>query len=73
MLAEAKTRIITGTQESEFEYRTEQSTRRIRYTQANLTELENEIRAAEEACAAAQGQPFKRRRFAITAGSRRFP
>lgn len=65
-------RIISGTQESETQYRGIDTERRVRYTQANIALLLEEIRNAEAECQASQGEPVTRgRRFAIEAGFRR--
>lgn len=70
-LWEAYNRLISGQQESDVTYMANGVTRRVRYSTASLDRLLNEIRTAENECALEQGEPVRRRRFAITAGSRR--
>jgi hypothetical protein len=70
-LRDARFRIISGSHEFEFEYRSLDTTRRIRYSQADLSRLEDEIRRAEAECAALNGLPAPTgRRFAISGGFR---
>ena len=70
MLA-AYNRILSGSQESEFEYEGNGVRRRARYTQTNLTLLQAELREAQRLCAEKTGLENPRRRFAIQAGSRK--
>lgn len=70
-LWDAYNRLVSGTQESDVTYQANGVTRRVRYSQANLAYLLNAIREAENECAIQEGRPPVRRRFAITAGSRR--
>jgi hypothetical protein len=67
----AYNRLISGQQESDVTYSANGITRRVRYSNANLDRLLNEIRAAENECALQEGEKPRRPRFAITGGSRR--
>ena len=54
-LRRAYYRLVSGQQESEVEYQANGVTRRVRYSQADLSRLFDETRAAEAECAVAQG------------------
>jgi hypothetical protein len=71
-LWDAYNRLISGQQESDVTYSANGVNRRVSYSNANLDRLLNEYRAAENECALQSGKPVRWRRFAITAGSRRF-
>ena len=71
-LWDAYNRLISGSQESDVTYSANGVNRRVSYSNANLDRLLNEYRAAENECALLSGKPVRWRRFAITAGSRRF-
>lgn len=70
-LWDAYCRLISGQQESSVSYAGNGVTRTVNYSSASLDRLLNEIRAAQNECAAARGLAPPRRRFAIIAGSRR--
>jgi hypothetical protein len=70
-LRDAYNRLISGQQESEVTYTANGVNRHVRYSQASLDRLLNAIREAEGECAVKEGGAPPRRRFAITAGSRR--
>jgi hypothetical protein len=65
-------RLISGQQESEVEYLNLGVNRRVRYSQANIAELKQAMNQAQGECLALNGEGNRNRRFAITAGSRRF-
>jgi len=70
-LRDAYYRLLAGQQESEVTYMGNGVTRTIRYAKTDTQALINELRIAEQDCAAKQGLAPPRRRFAIGAGSRR--
>jgi hypothetical protein len=70
-LWDAYCRLIAGQQESSVTYAGNGVTRTVNYSSASLDRLLNEVRAAQNECAAVRGLTPVRRRFAITAGSRR--
>jgi hypothetical protein len=61
---------LAGDRETLIRDRGPDSEQEVRFGNLNLQGLKDELTRAEEACAAANGQVVKRR-FAITAGSRR--
>ena len=62
---------ITGGAETLIRDRGPDSEQEVRYGKVNLDTLRAELQRWEDACAEANGQVVKPRRFAITAGSRR--
>ena len=57
--------LVSGSQEIEIRTRTLDAEELVRFNQANMNVLRNEMRAAEAACLALTGQPNPNRRFAI--------
>jgi len=66
-LREAYYSLLGGGQTIEFEYRSNETTRRVKYGTGNLTALARELARAEEECQALQGVS-KPRRYAIRGG-----
>jgi hypothetical protein len=71
-LREARWKLIAGGQPTSVEYSSNETTRKVTYSAANLPTLDNEIARAEAECAAQTGTPAPAasRRYAMTAGSR---
>jgi len=68
--------LVAGQQEVEIRTRTLDAEEMVRFNQANMNVLRNEMRSAEAACAASNGTPNPNRRFAIGLSyrpARRFP
>lgn len=73
-LREAYMLNVAGGGETLIRDRGPDSEQEVRYGKMNLDALRAELARAEAACAEANGQVVKRRRFAISTGSRRrFP
>jgi hypothetical protein len=69
-LREARYRLISGLQEYQFDFKSNDVERHLTFSRGDLGRLEAEIRIAEEACALAGGAPVTTRRRALVAGSR---
>lgn len=68
--------LVAGQQEVEIRTRTLDAEEMVRFNQAKLDVLRNEMRAAEAECAAVTGTPNRNRRYAIGCSyrpARRFP